>query len=327
MTFRYTRSIKTEPELRDATKMVNLRDFDLNLLVIFTNIMEHRSISKAANELGLSPSAVSHALGRLRTMLNDQLFYRTAKGLEPTDRAREIIVQVEDGLSHLSGAISAQQQFVPAESKRVFSMQVAGYVSGFFLPSFSSRIRSEAPGITIDILPFSVSTDSPWDRVDAQIRLTPGRLKPKAVRSKRLMADDIVVIMRPDHPSASEPMTAELYARLPHVKLSQASTGTTVIDDSLAQRGLERHSALIVSSWDPIPDVLLSTDLIAIAPKHLLSLDPRLKNLKSAPLPLEEVVFSFDLCWDQGSEAESGHKWLCETIVDVFNAQIKGIGK
>jgi DNA-binding transcriptional LysR family regulator len=303
--------------------MVNLRDFDLNLLVIFTTIMEQRSISKAANELGLSPSAVSHALRRLRTMLNDQLFYRTAKGLEPTERAKDIVVRVEDGLSHLSGAITAQQQFVPAESKRVFSMQLAGYVSGFFLPSFSNRIRDEAPGITIDILPFPVSTDTPWDRVDAQIRLTPGRLKPKAVRSRRLMADDIVVLMRPDHPSASEPMTAELYARLPHVKLSQASTGTTVIDDSLAQRGLERHSALIVSSWDPIPDVLMRTDLIAIAPKQLLSLDPRLKHLKSAPLPLEDVVFSFDLCWEQTSEKESGHKWLCETIVDVFNAEIR----
>lgn len=305
--------------------MVNLRDFDLNLLVIFTTIMEQRSISKAANELGLSPSAVSHALRRLRTMLNDQLFYRTAKGLEPTERAKDIVVRVEDGLSHLSGAITAQQQFVPAESKRVFSMQLAGYVSGFFLPSFSNRIRDEAPGITIDILPFPVSTDTPWDRVDAQIRLTPGRLKPKAVRSRRLMADDIVVLMRPDHPNASEPMTAELYTRLPHVKLSQASTGTTVIDDSLAQRGLERHSALIVSSWDPIPDVLMRTDLIAIAPKQLLSLDPRLKHLKSAPLPLEDVVFSFDLCWDQTSEKESGHKWLCETIVDVFNAEIRAI--
>lgn len=305
--------------------MVNLRDFDLNLLVIFKSIMEQQSISKAANELGLSPSAVSHALGRLRDMLNDQLFYRTAKGLEPTDRAREILAQVEHGLSHLSNAIGSQQQFVPRDSNRVFSMQIANYVSGFFLPSFARRIREEAPNITIDILPFSISTESVWDQVDVQIRLTPGRLKPKAVRSQRLMADDVVVLMRPDHPSASEPMTAELYASLSHVKLSQSSTGTTVIDDALAQRGLQRHSALIVSSWDTIPDLLLTTDLIAIAPRQLLNLDPRLKHLKSVPLPLEEVVFSFDLCWDHRSEKESGHQWLCQTIVEVFNAQIDRI--
>lgn len=130
--------------------MVNLRDFDLNLLVIFANIMEQRSISKVASELGLSPSAVSHALGRLRLMLNDQLFYRTAKGLEPTDRARELIVQVEDGLCYLSSAISAQQQFVPAESKRVFSMQVANYISGFscqVFPGGFAKKRRISPSI------------------------------------------------------------------------------------------------------------------------------------------------------------------------------------
>ena len=139
------------------------------------------------------------------------------------------------------------------------------------------------------------------------------------------MADDIVVIMRADHPNASEPMTAELYASLDHVKLSQASTGTTVIDDALAKRGLQRHSALIVSNWNTIPDILDKTDLIAIAPSHLLSLDPRLKNFKAVPLPLEEVIFSFDLCWDHRSEEDSGHQWLCDTIIDVFNKQVKKI--
>ncbi len=305
--------------------MVNLRDFDLNLLVIYTTIMEHRSISRAANELGLSPSAVSHALGRLRTMLNDPLFYRSAKGLEPTNRAKELLLEVETGLSSLSHAIASQQEFVPASSERVFRMQIAGYVAGFFLPSFSERVRREAPNVTIDVLPFSISTESVWDRVDAQIRLTPGRLKPSAVKSRRLMADDIVVLMRPDHPSAEEPMTAELYADLPHVKLSQASTGTTVIDDVLGERGLRRHAALIVSNWDNIPDVLWHTDMIAIAPRHLLSLDHRLRGLKAAPLPLEEVVFSFDLCWDRSSEKESGHRWLCDTIVDVFNRELEKI--
>ncbi|WP_292049998.1 hypothetical protein [Marinobacter sp.] len=71
----------------------------------------------------------------------------------------------------------------------------------------------------------------------------------------------------------------------------------------------------------------MKTDLIAIAPSHLLSLDSRLKSLKAAPLPLEEVVFSFDLCWDRSSENESGHKWLCETIADVFNSHIRAIEK
>lgn len=298
--------------------MVNLRKFDLNLLVIFRAIMTRGSIAGAADEVGLSPSAVSHALARLRVMLNDQLFHRTADGVEPTDRAIELNIEVERGLGFISTAISQQHQFIPAQAKRVFTMQVTDYVSGFFLPRLAKRLQKEAPMVSVDILPFSISADSVWDRVDVQIRLTPGRLQPEQVRSQRLVADDIVVLMRPDHPDAAKPMTAELYAALQHVKLSQSATGTTVIDDALAERGLTRHMAMTVSNWFDIPDIVTNSDLIAIAPRRLLQLDPRLENLKTAPLPLDEVVFSFDLCWDLRTEREPGQQWLRKLICQLF---------
>ena len=280
--------------------------------------MTRGSIAGAADEVGLSPSAVSHALARLRIMLNDQLFHRTADGVEPTERAKEISQEVERGLGFISSAISLQHQFVPNEANRVFTMQITDYVSGFILPRLAERLQKDAPGVSVDILPFSISTDSVWDRVDVQIRLTPGRLQPEQVRSQRLVADDIVVLMRPDHPDAHRPMTADLYAALPHVKLSQSATGTTVIDDVLAARGLERHMAMTVSSWFDIPDIVANSDLIAIAPRRLLQLDPRLKHLHSAPLPLDEVVFSFDLCWDLRTEREPGQQWLRKLISELF---------
>ncbi|MBG19084.1 MAG: LysR family transcriptional regulator [Rhizobiales bacterium] len=298
--------------------MVNLRNFDLNLLVIFRAIMNRGSIAGAADEVGLSPSAVSHALGRLRIMLNDELFFRTADGVKPTNRAVDLNADIERGLGFISTAISQQHLFVPAEAERVFTIQVADYVSGFLLPRLVRRLQSDAPGVSIDILPFSVSPDSVWDRVDMQVRLTPGRLQPQMVRSKRLLADEVVVLMRPDHPRAAEPMTAELYAALPHVKLSQSATGTTVIEDALSARGLRRKLPMTVASWFDIPDIVANSDLIAIAPRRLLSLDPRLQNLASAPLPLEEVVFSFDLCWDLRTEREPGQQWLRGVIADIF---------
>jgi len=297
---------------------VNLRNFDLNLLVIFRAIMNRGSIAGAAEEIGLSPSAVSHALARLRVMLNDELFFRTADGVKPTARARELYADIERGLGFIATAISLQHQFVPAMAERVFTMQVADYVSAFLLPRLAERLQVEAPGVSIDILPFTISPESVWDQVDIQVRLTPGRLQPEMVRSQRLLADEIVVLMRRDHPRAHEPMTAELYAELPHVKLSQSATGTTVIDDALAARGLKRHMAMTVASWFEIPDIVANSNLIAIAPKRLFALDPRLSNLRSAPLPLQEVVFSFDLCWDLRTEREPGQKWLRKFVLDVF---------
>src|SRR6056297_1390165 len=98
----------------------------------------------------------------------------------------------------LRAAIAQPHRFIPAEAKRVFTIQVADYVSGFLRPRLVSRLQAEAPGVWIDILPFSVSPDSVWDRVDMQVRLTPGRLQSEMVRRERLLADDIVVLMRPD---------------------------------------------------------------------------------------------------------------------------------
>lgn len=297
---------------------MNLRRFDLNLLVIFSAIMKRRSIAGAAEEVGLSPSAVSHALSRLRVMLNDQLFHRAGNGVEPTDRAIEIASEVERGLGFLSSAISHQHHFIPSEANRQFTMQVTDYVSGFLLPRLAERLLREARGVSVNILPFSISAASVWDQVDVQVRLTPGRLKPEVVRSQRLIADDIVVLMRPDHPRAGDPMTAETYASLSHVKLSQSATGTTVIDDVLAARGLKRHMTMTVSSWFDIPDIVSNSDLIAIAPSKLLDTDPRLAALKVFPLPLEEVVFSFDLCWDLRTEREPGQRWLRKIISEIF---------
>ncbi|MEQ6250970.1 LysR family transcriptional regulator, partial [Sulfitobacter sp. HNIBRBA3233] len=136
---------------------MNLRNFDLNLLVIFRAIMNQGSIAGAAEEIGLSPSAVSHALARLRVMLNDELFFRTAGGVRPTDRARELYADIERGLGFISTAISLQHQFVPAKAERVFTMQVADYVSAFLLPRLAERLQVEAPGVSIDILPFTIS--------------------------------------------------------------------------------------------------------------------------------------------------------------------------
>lgn len=298
--------------------MVNLRNFDLNLLVIFRAILSRGSIAGAAQEIGLSPSAVSHALGRLRIMLNDELFFRTTDGVRPTERALELNADIERGLGFLATAISRQHQFVPVEAKRTFTIQVADYVSGFLLPRLVQRLRKEAPGVIIDVLPFTISADSVWDRVDMQVRLTPGRLQPQVVRSRRLAVDEVVVLMRKDHPNVDEPMTAELYAKLPHVKLSQSATGTTVIEDVLAARGLRRDLPMTVASWFDIPDIVAHSDLIAIVPSRLLSTDPRLANLRWSPLPLEEVVFSFDLCWDLRTEREPGQKWLRAVISEIF---------
>jgi DNA-binding transcriptional LysR family regulator len=297
---------------------MNLRNFDLNLLVIFQAIMARRSMVGAADQVGLSPSAVSHALSRLRVMLNDELFSRTPNGLEPSPRALELYSEITTGLSHIANAIEAQHRFDPSSSERVFTMQIADYVSGILLPRLTERLFREAPGVSVNVVPFSVSSDIRNETPDVQIKFTPNDRHQTEARNMRLLTDRFIVVMRPDHPAVGQQMTAELYASLHHVKLSQAATGTTLIDDALARRGLKRRIVATVPGWFDMPEIVEKTDLVAIVPSHWPEADARLRRLHSVDLPLEEVRFSIDLCWDVRRERDPAQKWFRQLITEIF---------
>lgn len=301
--------------------MLNLRSYDLNLLVIFKAVMVRRSVAGAAEQVGLSPSAVSHALARLRVMLNDELFIRTSKGLEPSSRAIELFDEIETGLAHIANAIQLQQRFVPQEAERVFSMQIADYVSGLLLPPLAQRLSSEAPRASVEVIPFLVNNKPMEVQADVQIRFTPGGDVPTVARSRRLLSDKFIVVMRNDHPATQQDMTAELYADLTHVKLSQAATGTTMIDDALADRGLKRRVAMTVPSWFDMPEIIERTDMIAIVPRRWAQVDARIARLSNAPLPLEEIGFSIDLFWDVHRDRDPGQKWFREIITEIFSQE------
>jgi DNA-binding transcriptional LysR family regulator len=303
---------------RSGRTEVNLRNFDLNLLVIFQAIMARGSVVGAANQVGLSPSAVSHALSRLRVMLNDELFHRTSQGLQPTVRALELCDEVTTGLSHIANAIELQHRFEPLKTERVFTLQIADYVSGMLLPRLAKRLRSEAPGVSAEVVPFSVDADSRADTVDVQVRFTPGDLRPTVARSQRLLTDRFIVVMRPDHPAAGQDMTVELYASLNHVRLSPTAIGTTIVDDALARRGLKRHVVMTVPGWFDMPEIVENTDMVAIVPSRWPLADARLAKLHSVPLPLDEVRFAIDLCWDVRRERDPGQRWFRGLIAAIF---------
>lgn len=302
----------------EAGSQMNLRKFDLNLLVIFQAIMEQQSVVAAATKIGLSAPAVSHALARLRVMFNDELFRRTARGLEPTERARELYGEVVSGLGHIQNALERQHVFDPATSEQIFTVQITDYVSGTLLPRLAARLRAEAPGVSVHVVPFSTGADS--DRIDAdvQIRFTPGDQALSHAYSQRLLLDKFVVIMRPDHPAADEEMTPERYATLNHARLSPAAAGTSIVDDALERRGLKRRVVMSVPTWPDIPPIIEGTDLIAIIPRSWLLSDSRIAALVSRPLPLPEVVYSIDLCWDRRKDRNSSQKWFRGLIAKLF---------
>jgi DNA-binding transcriptional LysR family regulator len=306
---------------------MHLRKFDLNLLVIFQAILSSKSVVAAAQQVGLSPSAISHALARLRVMFNDELFQRTSRGLEPTERAIALAAEIEAGLAHISNALEGQHCFDPARAERVFTIQIADYISGMLLAPLARRLQNEAPGVSVQVLPFATGANADKTATDVQVRFTPGDEALPATRAERLIADKFMVVMRPDHPAAAKKLTPESYAALNHVRLSPAAIGTMMVDEALARRGLKRRIVMSVPTWFDLPDIVGQSGLVAILPNRSLHADARLARLCAKELPLPEVKFAIDLCWDARRDRDPGQKWFRTLIKSVFREEVGGLAE
>jgi DNA-binding transcriptional LysR family regulator len=184
---------------------VNLRNIDLNLLVIFDALMAEKSITRAARTIGMTPSAVSHALQRLRQTFSDPLFERTQTGMRPTRRARELIGFVRAALHNLQHGISQQLEFDPATSSRSFAIRQSAFMSDCLMPRLCARVRAEAPGIRLVVgqLP---DDEDPYEAGDLQIRVA-ARLHGPDFRRQRIWRDSFVLAARHGHPAAAKELT------------------------------------------------------------------------------------------------------------------------
>jgi DNA-binding transcriptional LysR family regulator len=294
---------------------MDLRSVDLNLLVTFEAVLTERSVSAAAERLGLTQSAVSHALRRLRGVFHDQLLVRGPAGMEPTPRALEIAEVVTEALGQIEQVISQQRGFDPGRSERTFTMRVSEYVAPFLLPTLCSWLRRQAPRVTLTVARFSEhDVDGRIQPNEVHVRMASPDPLPAGCTGVRLLEDEFVVLMGRKHPEAGKPMTLAHYLRLPHVKVAATALGTNMIDDALARRGLRRNVVLTVPSWFEMRGVIANTDLVAAMPGQWAHDRTFSEGCLWQKLPLDEVTFAVDMRWRTRDARDPGRLWLCELI-------------
>jgi DNA-binding transcriptional LysR family regulator len=298
---------------------MKLRSVDLNLLVIFDALMLEKSITGAAKKVGMSPSAVSHALQRLRRTFNDPVIQRTPHGMIPTQRAKDLISSVSPALQQLQRGISQQLHFNPTSSERSFSIRVSDFLIGCLLPRVCARVRSEAPGVMLVVEHLPGTGGETYAPGDIQLRVGARFLGPEFKR-KRIWRDPFVIVMRRDHPASKQKINVGRYAQLPHLDVSSAIIDTRTLDDVLASKGLARRAAVTIPSLAGVIPILLHTDLCAILPEQWIRLYSNPDELVTAPLPLAGVEYAVDMIWHSRDDKEGGHRWLRELITQEFAA-------
>lgn len=296
---------------------MNLRTLDLNLLLVFDAIFAERNISKAAVRLHLSQPTVSNALARLRERLEDPLFERSAQGMAPTPRAKALAEPVRQALALLESGLRGADDFDFAHAEREFVVAVEDYGETVVLPRFIDWLGTAAPGVRIRIRPepgMQLQGELREGTVDLTLNYFP--LQDPAVHNTCVLTESLLTLTRRDHPQVSERLSLEVFLSLRHVVLAHHGNSRPMIDLALAKRGLARQIAVTVPHFLSMPVLVQNSDLVCTLPRRMGLLYADHFRLKSHAVPLRTPQFPVYLSWHRHADADPGHRWLRESLVD-----------
>lgn len=301
--------------------MIELHNFDLNLLVAFDLLMQEKNVSRAAERLFVTQSAMSHTLQRLRQQLDDPLLVKTPAGMKPTERALSLVEPVKSILRDIKRIIHAPEEFDPLQSSRRFVIAATDYMDLLVLPRLIERITLIAPGIDIHVkrteLPFP-ETELEHNDLDVVLGFDT-ILKPAAYLNKAKLFDDrMTCVVARKHPvGKKKALTLEEYVSRKHMLISRTGTRVGLIDEWLAERGLARRIALIVPHFLSAPFIVEKTDMILSLPERIANEFIGLAPLRILPVPIELPAYDLVMVWHPLREPDPAHRWLRDQIADV----------
>lgn len=299
---------------------MNLRNFDLNLLVAFDVLMRECNVSRAAEAMFVSQSAMSHSLNRLRQLLDDPLLVRTSGGMKPTPRALALVGPVHKALQDIEQCIHSPLTFDPKLSHRRFVIAANDYVEYLVISPLVNRIRKNAPGVDLNVnqpdvvLPEEQLENGDIDLVlGFQVILRP----PPYLRVETLFQDHMACMVRANHPQVNHTVSLEQYVEMQHVLISTSPKATGVIDEWLAKEGLSRRIALKVQHFLSAPFIVATTDMVLSLPLRIAEQFVHLAPLKIVPTPFEMPTYNIIMIWHPAYECEPSNTWLREQIQTV----------
>jgi DNA-binding transcriptional LysR family regulator len=304
---------------------IDLSRTDLNLLVLFATVLDERHVGRAAARLSLSPSAVSHGLGRLRRLLNDPLFLRTPKGVVPTARANELAGPILDLLVRARSIIATAAPFEAARSTRRFTIGAPDGASAVILRALLARLRRDAPGIDVGLrqllpAPGEPSPDRAWREVftDLEARamdiaIIPAGEIPARFRARVLYEEDFVIAARAGHPFIAKP-TLDRYCAMQHAVVSLTGDSHGFIDTALAGHGRTRRVGLTVPNFMFALAVVAETDFIAALPRRFAALHAKRFGIVSVKPPFPLTRFRLQAIASRAALLDAGVAWLFELL-------------
>ncbi|MEM9487595.1 MAG: LysR family transcriptional regulator [Myxococcota bacterium] len=292
---------------------------DLNLLGYLDVLLDERSVTRAAARAGLTQSAMSRALGKLRDLFDDPLLVRTGRGMERTARADALVPAVRSVITQIQTRVLAPVAFEPTTARAQWRIAASELTDCLLLDRVITRVRRQAPGVELRLVgprpAFSGGLVA--GRVDLVIGVASGGHT--TVRSAALLRDDFACLMSRRHPlrRRRQELTLERYLDCAHVLVAPGDRPGGVVDDHLAAMGRQRTVAATVHSFLLAPFLVAGSDLLVTLPRLLASKLAQLHGLYLGEVPLELPPVTLSLLWHERWHHDPCHAWLRALLRDA----------
>ncbi|MGP5327555.1 LysR family transcriptional regulator [Vreelandella titanicae] len=300
--------------------MEKLANIDLNLLVVFDLLYQEQNTQRVALRLGITQPAVSHALKRLRHLLEDELFERTSQGLQPTPRASRLHPGIADALARMNDTLNLCDDFNPAMSDRTFHINMTDIGEIVFLPRLLQHLSHQAPGVSINTVR-SHHNDLKHEMEEGEIDLAVGLIPQLGAGfyQQRLFVQRYVCLMRQDHPLAAGKFNLEDFRAAHHAVVVARGTGHGIIEEQLAHAGVVRPVRLTLPHFAAVPYIVSSSDLVVTVTSKLAEATQARFRLAVREHPLAFPEIPINLFWHRRFHQDPGNRWLRGLMFEMFS--------
>jgi DNA-binding transcriptional LysR family regulator len=293
------------------------KNIDLQLLECFEALLRERSVSRAAERMGLSQSATSEALARLRERFDDPLLVRGREGMQPTPRALELRSQVHEIVERMRLLTAGIEAFDPASCTTRFRLATSDYSQFLLMPRLTEMLAADAPDVSVDVLPVNIRrVEEALDLGEIDIAVAYFVDPPQALKHRPLFDEHYVGVARKGHPGITPALTAAQYAALRHV--SVAPSGLTyfsgALESILAAAGLSRRVAITSPHFLLAAYLVANSDLVLAIPSRAAQRLSAMLPLMLFDIPLDLPEIQIAMYWHERTHNSAAHQWFRERV-------------
>ncbi len=309
--------------MQDELKQIE--SVDLNLLRVLDVLLDEMSVTEAAKRLGRTPSAVSHALSRLREMLDDPLLLRSGNRLVASPRAEALREPLRRVLTDLMRVVQAEAEFDPATSTRRFVVAAPDSM-GLFAGALLGLLREQAPRVRLELrLPVADALAPNVGAGAADLLVVPAPTRGEGLMMKRIGAVSHGVVLRRGHPALVDgALSREAYTAQEHVYVRTGRPGESLVGRALQQLGLQRQVGMVVPAFVLAPMVASSSDLLFTAPRALVQPLVDRHDLCIVPVPVPIPDIPVAVVWHRRLQEDQGHRWFRERLAAALSTLLGG---